>query len=185
MHRACLFLSLVACFAVAACTAVSGRRTAGTGDIAFRLVWDGQSDLDLYVEDPAATCIFFGQRDSTTGGLLDVDCNAGSDRVCEHPVENVYWPTGTAPAGTYLYWVEAHSLIPAEAPLRFELQLLRGPDLMWRHAGTLEETQQIVGPFQIAFATDRPPAPRPVDRQLPECPLYRPGKDVPEVRYRP
>jgi hypothetical protein len=107
------------------------------------------------VEDPAGTCIFFGQRGSTTGGLLDVDCNGASDRVCEHPVENVYWPAGTAPAGTYLYWREAHSLIPAEAPLQFELQLLRGPGVLWRHTGTLQATEQIIGPFEIDFAVGR------------------------------
>jgi hypothetical protein len=173
MRRICIFLSL------SLCLSCSAHREAGTGDIAFRLVWDGQSDLDLYVEDPAGTCIFFGQRDSSTGGLLDVDCNGASDLVCEHPVENVYWPTGTAPAGTYLYWLEAHSVIPAEAPLRFELQLLRGPRVTWRHAGTLQATEQIVGPFQIDFATGRPLAPLATERRPPECPLPKPGKVMP------
>jgi hypothetical protein len=181
MRRTCLFLGLFVCLACAACSAFPDHREAGTGDIAFRLVWDGQSDLDLYVEDPAGTCIFFGQRDSATGGLLDVDCNAASDRVCGHPVENVYWPTGTAPAGTYLYWIEAHSLIPAEAPLRFEVQLLRGPNvMMWSQAGTLQETEQIFGPFQLDFALGHPLAPLATDRQLPECPLHSPGKDAPD-----
>ena len=175
MRRICFFLGLTLCLAC------SAHREAGTGDIAFRLVWDGQSDLDLYVVDPAGTCIFFGQRDSTTGGLLDVDCNGASDRLCEHPVENVYWPAGTAPAGTYLYWLEAHSVIPAEAPLQLELQLLRGPGVVWRHTGTIQATDQIIGPFEIDFATGRPLVPSPVDRPLPECPLPKPGKLMPEA----
>jgi hypothetical protein len=119
-------------------------------------------------------------RRSTTGGLLDVDCNGASDRLCEHPVENVFWPTGTAPAGTYLYWLEAHSLIPAEAPLSFELQVLRGPNVLWRQAGTLQKTEQILGPFEIDFAQGRPLAPSLTDRRLPECPLRTLGEPMPE-----
>jgi hypothetical protein len=174
MRRIIFFLSL------GLCLACSGHRQAGTGDIAFRLVWDGQSDLDLFVEDPAGTCIFYGHRDSATGGLLDVDCNGASDRVCESPVENVYWPAGTAPAGTYTYWLEAHSVIPAEAPLSYELQLLRGAGVTWRHTGELQKTAQIIGPFQVDFATGRMMAPLAADRRLPDCPLRSVGRYVEE-----
>jgi len=58
MRRICLFLSLS--LGLSTCLACSAHREAGTRDIAFRLVWDGQSDLDLYVEDPAGTCICGG-----------------------------------------------------------------------------------------------------------------------------
>ena len=138
--RLCLLVSLGACLACSTHSAHQETREAGTGDIAFRLIWDGESDLDLFVEDPAGACIFFGNRDSVTGGLLDVDCNAGSERLCESPVENVYWPQGTAPAGSYMYWVEGHSIIPAEAPLAYELQLLRGTDVVWSYPGILQAT---------------------------------------------
>jgi hypothetical protein len=169
----CLLASLLAC------SAHKETRQAGTGDIAFRLIWDGQSDLDLFVEDPAGACIFFGNRDSVTGGLLDVDCNAGSDQLCEHPVENVYWPEGTALPGAYMYWVEAHSLIPAEGPLAFELQLLRGTDVVWRHAGFLRATEEIAGPFEIDFAAGARVAPTAARRPRPACPLRNSGKVPP------
>ena len=172
--RLCLLASLGACLACSAHHQET--RQAGTGDIAFRLIWDGQSDLDLFVEDPAGACIFFGSRDSVSGGLLDVDCNAGSDRLCEKPVENVYWPEGTAPAGAYMYWVEAHSLIPAEGPLAFELQLLRGTDVVWRHAGSLQATEEIAGPFVIDFAAGARVAPVASHRPRPECPLRTLGE---------
>jgi hypothetical protein len=175
MRRTGLFLSLFLCLAC------SAHREAGTGDIAFRLVWDGQSDLDLYVQDPAGTCIFFGQRDSTSGGLLDVDCNGASDRLCEHPVENVFWPAGTAPAGAYIYWLEAHSVIPDEAPLSFELQLLRGPGVLWRHTGTLLGTRQIAGPFVLDFSTGHKLAPAISHQRLPECPFAGLGKTLPGI----
>lgn len=75
--RSTIALFLTVAFAAGGCSA---HREAGTGDVAFRLVWDGGSDLDLVVEDPAGGCIFYGQRTSELGGILDVDCNAGTDR---------------------------------------------------------------------------------------------------------
>lgn len=140
------------------CTA---HRRAGTGDVAFRLVWAGQSDLDLLVEDPAGECIFFGNRESAAGGLLDVDCNAASDRLCQRPVENVYWAEATAPAGRYRFWVHAHALIPAEAPLPYRLQLLRGSRVIWVYEGELRRHQEAHGPFVYRFPGDgvaQPPA---------------------------
>lgn len=149
LARSLLPLAVVVLAVLASgCTA---QRRAGTGDVAFRLTWDGQSDLDLVVEDPGGACIFYGQRESELGGLLDVDCNAGTERMCEHPIENVFWPVGTAPPGRYRFWVHAHALIPAEAPLPFELQLLSGTDVAWRHAGRVVEHEQLFGPFVHDF----------------------------------
>jgi hypothetical protein len=142
------FLTLVSLVAIVGCAA---HRQAGTGDVAFRLVWDGQSDLDLVVEDPDSGCIFYGQRQSELGGLLDVDCNAGTERLCEHPIENVFWPVGTAPPGRYRFWVHAHALFPAEAPLPFELQLLSGTDIAWRQADQVVEHEELFGPFVYEF----------------------------------
>jgi hypothetical protein len=42
------------------------------------------------------------------------------------------------------------------------------------------EAEQILGPFQIDFAIGRPMAPLASDRRLPECPLQKPGKEVPD-----
>jgi hypothetical protein len=138
---------LAAALLAAGCSA---HRTAGTGDVAFRLTWSGISDLDLLVEDPAGECIFFGHRESPTGGLLDVDCNAGA-RPCPHPIENVYWPRTAAPAGRYRVWVEAHSLLPAETPVRFELQVLRGRTTTFRHVGFARENDEVHGAFVYTF----------------------------------
>jgi hypothetical protein len=85
----------------------------GTGDVSFRVVWDGKSDLDLHVSDPDGEHISHQHRRSATGGILDVYCNA--DRMCSHPVENVYWPVGQAPRGRYRVWVRAHRLQEGEA----------------------------------------------------------------------
>lgn len=149
----------------------SANRQAGTGDVAFRLVWNGNSDLDLYVQDPAGNCVFFARKQSGTGAILDVDCNGGSDQICEHPVENVYWPTHTAPAGTYTYWVETNALVLTEAPVPFELQLLQGERIVWRRQGEIRVQGQGFGPFVYSFAAGQSATPVEA-RQKPLCSVY-------------
>jgi hypothetical protein len=144
---ALLFLLLTA-----GCAA--NRRQAGTGDVAFRLIWDHISDLDLFVEDPSGICISFALRQSPTGGVLDVDCNGSSDTPCEHPVENVFWPTSTAPAGDYRFWVHAHSLVPGDAVVPFRVHLLRGKEVFWFHEGSIRN-QEMVGPFFYTFPSGK------------------------------
>jgi hypothetical protein len=76
--------------------------TMGTGDVQATLRWNNLNDLDLHVLDPDGNEIYFSQPSSPTGGLLDVDSNAGcSEPSTARPVENIYWPTGAAPHGDY------------------------------------------------------------------------------------
>jgi len=84
----------------------------GTGDVQVSLSWTTQADVDLHVIDPANEEIFWSHRDSASGGELDLDSNAacGSDGPRN---ENITWPTGGAPAGTYQvlvdYWSSCHA----------------------------------------------------------------------------
>ncbi|MCH9646714.1 MAG: hypothetical protein K0U98_00670 [Deltaproteobacteria bacterium] len=141
----------------------------GTGDLAFRLSWSGVSDMDLFVVDPAGDCIFYGDRSAESGGRLDIDCNRGTDFLCEKPLENVFWPKRGAPVGTFLFWVEAHALIPAEAPLSFELLLLKGKSIVWRHQGIATHHEQIEGPFSVGFPGDPTSFPTPLQGPPPNC----------------
>ncbi|HEX2994945.1 MAG TPA: hypothetical protein VHP14_08975 [Anaerolineales bacterium] len=76
--------------------------TMGTGDVQATLRWNNLNDLDLHVIDPDGNEIYFSRPSSPTGGLLDVDSNAGcSEPVTTRPVENIYWPVGAAPHGEY------------------------------------------------------------------------------------
>lgn len=70
------------------------------------LSWWNFDDLDLHILEPAgrgvaamAGRIYFGNRRGHTGGLLDVDMNAGHGTTRE-PVENVTWST-KVPDGAY------------------------------------------------------------------------------------
>ena len=130
-------------------------RSAGTGDVAFRLAWNGRSDLDLFVQDPSGGCVFFFNRTSPAGGVLDVDCNATIESLCAEPVENVYWPVGSAPDGEYLFWAEVHSIIASEAPVTFQLQVLRGADIVWVESAAARDHLQVTGPFRLELRNGR------------------------------
>ena len=81
---------------------------AGTGTLAFRLLWNDTNDLDLHVIEPNGTHIYFNNKGPTaTNGRLDVDCNAGCDPpdMCGTPTENVFWASA-APNGTYTFWID-------------------------------------------------------------------------------
>jgi hypothetical protein len=79
----------------------------GTGDVQVTANWDADSDVDLHVVDPGGSEIYWSDRQSPSGGQLDLDSNAACsiDGVRN---ENITWAVGTAPAGTYTvrldYW---------------------------------------------------------------------------------
>lgn len=95
----------------------TGQPRPGVGDLSFRLAWEGEADLDLYVLSPLGERIDFARRVAPSGGQLDIDCNVTRpERVrapeggeglvpvkvrCPHPIENVFWPEGAAPPGAY------------------------------------------------------------------------------------
>lgn len=79
----------------------------GTGDVQVTLSWNVDSDVDLHVVAPGNDEIYYGRRESPTGGKLDLDSNAGCD-IDGVRNENITWPAGRAPRGHYIvrvdYW---------------------------------------------------------------------------------
>jgi subtilisin family serine protease len=74
--------------------------TPSTGDVQVLLNWDNYNDLDLCCTDPNGETVWFKNKNVSTGGQLDIDMNVdypGSNT----PVENIYWPSGKAPNGSY------------------------------------------------------------------------------------
>lgn len=109
----------------------------GTGDVAFRLYWQGEEDLDLHVQEPSGDTIYFQHRKSDSGGELDIDCNSAADRICRKPVENVYWPVGKAADGDYTYWVELFQHGASPPPVPFVLQVLEGTRIVHTETGSM------------------------------------------------
>src|SRR5947208_3841667 len=123
----------------------------GTGDIAFRLYWQGEEDLDLHVQEPSGTAIFFQHRKAESGGELDVDCNSAPDRICRAPVENVFWPVGKADDGDYTYWVEVFEHPNAQPQIPFTLQVLLGRKVVHTEKGILTVTVRSSQKYHFNF----------------------------------
>ena len=79
----------------------------GTGDVQVNVSWDVDSDVDLHVVDPSGEEIYYAHTTSASNGVLDLDSNAGCS-LDHKRSENITWPTGKAPRGTYTvrvdYW---------------------------------------------------------------------------------
>lgn len=150
-HRSWWILSagLVVALACGAGACATGQQIAGVGDIAFRLQWEGTADLDLMVTEPSGQKIWFGGRRSATGGTLDVDCNFQT--ICAHPIENVFWAKGTAPAGTYHYLVSLANTHDAALPVRFTVSVLHGRKVVTTEQGEIEKFGTVWGPKEAVW----------------------------------
>lgn len=92
-------------------------------------------DLDLYVKTPNGTIIYYANP-SAEGGTLDVDCTCG---LCpQGPNENIFWENGTAPTGTYEYWVEYFGNCTDGSPSSdFIIRVVRNSTVLVTRTGTL------------------------------------------------
>jgi hypothetical protein len=75
----------------------------GRGDVKATLSWNNLADVDLHVVDPYNEEIYYYHMSSASGGALDMDNRYG------YGPENIFWPTGRAPTGTYKVYVNFYS----------------------------------------------------------------------------
>ncbi|NWF67515.1 MAG: tandem-95 repeat protein [Chloroflexi bacterium] len=85
----------------------------GTGDIQITLRWDNFADVDLHVIEPSGERIWYNDRFSATNGQLDVDANYPCNTNLIS-VENVFWPVGQSPDGTYT--IEIYRVVSCNYP---------------------------------------------------------------------
>lgn len=71
----------------------------GYGDVQATLIWNNNADLDLHVIDPSGEEIWWHNKYSYSGGILDVDDING------YGPENIYWPQGEATNGNYEVYI--------------------------------------------------------------------------------
>jgi hypothetical protein len=81
--------------------------TPSTGDVQILLKWKDYNDLDLYCSDPSGEMISYEHKVSRSGGKLEIDMNVQYPD-CRTPIENIFWPQGSAPRGTYNVYVKLY-----------------------------------------------------------------------------
>lgn len=98
------------------------REGAKSSDVQISLVWNNYNDLDLHVVCPSKERIHGGNKISKCNGELDVDANVKPDT--RKPVENVVWPEGRGPGGTYEVYVhhyKKHNKRRSRDPTKFQV----------------------------------------------------------------
>jgi hypothetical protein len=86
------------------------------------------------VFDPAGEEIYYRNTTSASGGQLDHDANADCASVDASPVENVFWPTGKAPSGSYTVVVRVYK--DCDAPVDWHLNIRRNGVVIVNEDGT-------------------------------------------------
>ena len=144
------------------------REGARSSDVQVSLMWNNYNDLDLHVVCPSGERIHGGNRKSACGGELDVDANVRPDS--RKPVENVVWPEGQAPAGTYqvfVHYYKKHKKRRSKDPTKFQVIANAYGDLM-EYTGelTFGEEIQLVCTFNVPTMEEREQIKRELEEQL-------------------
>ncbi|OFW66427.1 MAG: hypothetical protein A2Z12_05205 [Actinobacteria bacterium RBG_16_68_21] len=110
----------------------------GSGDVQVTLIWSSKADLDLMVTDPALDEVFYNNRTVASGGTLDRDANFPCNSDSSSPAaENIFWPTGQAPEGSYTATVVFTSDCLGEGSQTFDLIVQVGGTVVHQQRHTL------------------------------------------------
>lgn len=115
----------------------------GTGELQISLSWDTATDVDLHVVEPSGEEIFYGLTESTSGGLLDLDSNAGC-ALDDVNNENVTWPS-TPPAGEYVVRVDYWSACDEASTTSYVVTVRRGTSTPATFRGSFEAADETMG----------------------------------------
>jgi hypothetical protein len=121
----------------------------GTGDVQVTLAWNDLADLDLAILDPLGEYISFSDPTSSSGGELDHDANYPCEEGSTPAVENIFWPTGLAPPGTYRVSM-GHGSDCGVSSSAYELIVQVGGEIVERRTGTVTTGEVVELSFQVA-----------------------------------
>jgi hypothetical protein len=144
------------------------REGARSSDVQVSLMWNNFNDLDLHIVCPSGERIHGGNKISKCGGELDVDANVRPES--KKPVENVYWPEGTAPAGQYQVYVhhyKKHKKRRSKDPTKFQLIVNSVGDVMeYKAALTHGDPIMLVASFEVPSMAERRRAKKELEDRL-------------------
>jgi hypothetical protein len=127
-------------------------------DIRASLLWNNRNDLDLHVVTPANEHIYYGAKQGTCGGWLDVDMNVRGETT--KPVENVRWAKGKARPGRYRVYVQNYRFHEEDGrPTSYKVELEVNGEV--RHfEGVISPSKQTGDASNVTIAEfDYAPAP--------------------------
>jgi hypothetical protein len=144
------------------------REGARSSDVQVSLMWNNFNDLDLHIVCPSGERIHGGNKISKCGGELDVDANVRPES--KKPVENVYWPEGTAPAGQYQVYVhhyKKHKKRRSRDPTKFQLIVNSVGEVMeYKAALTHGDPIMLVATFEVPSMAERRRAKQELENRL-------------------
>lgn len=91
---------------------------ASSGDVQILLSWNNYNDLDIACIDPDGNMVYYKNKKVPSGGMLEIDMNVDPNGS-KTPIENIYWPSGGAPDGTYnvyLMYYKRHDTNISDTP---------------------------------------------------------------------
>jgi hypothetical protein len=114
-----------------------------SGQVQVTVAWQGTADIDLHVHDPLGEELYYGHRNSRSGGTLDRDANAACSQS-PPTVENVYF--AQAPRGRYRARVHVYDMCRDGAvPITLSISV-GGRAYSFQHVMTHDEED-----FEIPF----------------------------------
>jgi subtilisin family serine protease len=126
-----------------------------SGDVQVLLSWENYNDLDLICVDPFGDYIWFENKKVESLGQLEIDMNV--EPQSNNPVENIFWPDGQAPNGTYNVYVlyYKHHQNKATLETSFEVKIKYGDEIE-NVSGVMNQVEEKihVATFTLGSVTD-------------------------------
>lgn len=112
-----------------------------SGAVQITLGWTTGADIDLYVTDPFGEVLSYRTTNVNSGGSLDRDARGAC--TDGQTTENVFWPTGAAPRGSYRIAAHYFSACQAAGPTQVVLSVMVGGQPLGVYQYTLNAGQRI------------------------------------------
>jgi len=128
-----------------------GELLTATG-LQVRLTWDSQANMDLEVRDPVGGSLYFDTPTVASGGQFGVNANSVcANRVAENAIEQVTWPAGVVPTGSYelLVYYQPLQDCPTTDSVTFTIEATVDGQAVPAFEGTLSPNQVFLASFVV------------------------------------